>query len=763
MNTVKELAMQYHELFGFNVLPLKGKRPIIKWDRWQSENQSKDDIENMEWSNTTGFGVCLGIDNLRVFDLDAVEDFEVVDKLLVSLGLPENYPWTIQSGSGVGFHIYFRSNDASKLLAKTWGGEKAVFKFNPIEKTHCDHIEVRWGNCQTVLPPSLHESGGIYTFYNDEPKELPSYIEPEKLIEVIEKYFVVGKIDIPKKQTERKEGERFFDAERLENALESLSKNLPKNSYEEWYRVGFALVPLGEAGRKYFVEMSLKNESYFDTEAALNKKFDELERDYDGRVTLGSIFHIAEKYGWVKPIIKIWYWEGERLKLSRPRLKRLLEHAGFCKIAIERKYVFARISDNVVHEIIPAEVKEYVASEYLLEIPTGEFERTNRDGVMDLIMKNGTQIFSESFFEFLITRPITFCEDTNESSFFFFQNGYVEVTEDAKYLHPYENLRGCIWEDEIIQREYNEMKRQSEFGDFLYNAIGKDVERMEAIRTAIGYTLHRKKKPGEEKAIILIDEIISDGATGRSGKGVTIRAIAELRKTVKIDGRNFSPTKNFAFQRVSVDTNIVAFDDLDRNFPFDKLFSVISDGMTIERKNKDELYLPYSKSPKLICSTNYVMKGIDDSALDRQVIIEYTNHYNMRHKPIHEFGHSFFTGWNTEEWNMFYTFMLENVQRYLEKGILQYPLKNMEIKQLISETSEDFAEFSEDLHPDMEYEKSELFKKFLEVFPDWTKLTQRRFTGWLRKWGKNKGLSYEERKSGNERFIHFKTEVKEAA
>ena len=760
MSTVKAIGLQYHKEFGFNVLPIRGKRPNILWDKWQTEKQTVEDIEKMDWSNATGAGVVLGNDDLGNLDLDFVGDYEFLDKLLEDLGLPVKYAWVIQSGSGEGFHVYFRIKDELGILIKKFGGDKAVFKFKPREKNICKHVEVRRKNCQTVLPPSLHESGGIYTFYYDEPRELPLYIDAEKLVEVISKYFEIEE-EVTKKAfsiIEQKEEVTHYDKERLESALESLSKNLPSNCYEEWYRIGFALVPFGDEGRKYFVEMSLANPNYQDTEMQLNKKFDELVKDYDGRVTLGSLYHLAERFGWVKPIIKIWYWENERLKLSRPRLKRLLEDAGFCKLRIERKYIFARVSENIVHEITTAEVKEYVVFNYLNEMPVSEFGATNRDAVMDLIMKNGSQVFADSFFEFLITRPIKFCEDTKDSSFFFFKNGFVEVTKETKYLHPYENLKGCIWEDEIIDREYKETRIRSEFEDFLYNAIGKDTERMRAVRSAVGYMLHRKKKPGEEKAILLIDEIISDEASGRSGKGLTIRGIGKLRKTVILDGRTFSPGKNFAFQRVGVDCNIVAFDDLDKNFPFEKLFSVISDGMTIERKNKDEMYLPYEKSPKLICSTNYVMKGIDDSALDRQFVIEYTNHYNKNNRPIHEFGHSFFEGWKKEQWNQFDTFMLECVQLYLEKGLIPYPLKNMEEKQLINETSEDFAEFSKELQSDCRYGKNDLYKKYLEENPDWAKLSQRRFTGWLKKYGKNKGLKVEEWKSGSERYIEFKTE-----
>ena len=56
------------------------------------------------------------------------------------------------------------------------------------EKGYCKHIELRWMNCQTALPPSRHESGGIYNFFYYDPKEQPVYVELEKVIDCLEKY-----------------------------------------------------------------------------------------------------------------------------------------------------------------------------------------------------------------------------------------------------------------------------------------------------------------------------------------------------------------------------------------------------------------------------------------------------------------------------------------------------------------------------------------------------------------------------------------------
>jgi len=759
MNTVKEMGLQYHQLFGFNVLPIQVKKPKIQWDKWQSEKQTDEDIEKMDWSNTTGIGVVLGNDDLRNLDLDIVEDYEILDKLICDLELPEKYNWVIQSGSGEGFHIYLRVKDDKGILSKKFGGDKAVFKFKPKEKNICKHVEVRWKNCQTVLPPSMHESGGVYTFYYDEPKELPPYIEAEELVEVISKYFEIEETAVKQiNVNERKEEVTHFDKERLESALECLSKNLPSNCYEEWYRIGFALVPYGEVGRKYFVGMSLANPNYHDTEMQLNKKFDEFVKDYDGRVTLGSLFHIAENFGWVKPIVKFWYFDDRGvMKISRTRFKRLLESEGFCKYRIDGNYLFVRIRQNIVEEIDCIDVKETVMH-YLESFAVEDLEGTTRTELIDILIKSAQQLFSIQFLEFLITRTIKFNKDCDKKGYFYFQNGYAEIEENRIQFKDYKTLEKHIWRKQIIKRNYVTTEKRSMFEDLLFNICRIEVRRYEALKSGIGYLLHAYKDPSNAKAVIFIDEKLSEGSFGRSGKGLVIKGISHIRNTVVEDGRNFNPSKNFAFQRVKADTSIIAIEDIGMRFPFERLFSIITDGITIERKNKDEMFLSGNESPKLVISTNYSIKGVDDSTLDRQFVIEFSDYYNKNYRPFDEFGKRFYEGWNETDWNSFDCFMIECLQLYLMRGLVAYEYVNLEKKKLIDETSIEFSEYSEGLELEKEYDKKELFEDFKKEYSDYDsdgpgKLTQRKLTHWFKMFGRIKGLNIVENKSGAKRTI----------
>ncbi|GIK23063.1 MAG: hypothetical protein BroJett005_24770 [Ignavibacteriota bacterium] len=769
MSTYKEIAKIYKHKMDINLLPLKGKRPMIEWDKWQCEIQTEKDINIMDWNNSTGLGGIQGINDWRCIDIDGAEDYEIVEKILIELELQERYCWVIQSGSGEGFHIYIRVKGNDESLKKL-GGAKAVFKYEMKKDGFCKHIELRWMNCQTALPPSMHESGGIYNFYFDEPKEPPEYIAIEKVIECLDKYCVIEPQRAESKAQRVDEGRKaekvFYDKARLESALEYLSQNLPDGSYEEWYKIGFALVPLNEQGEKYFVEMSLKNPSYNDSEFELKRKFDSLVKDYDGRVTIGTIYHIAEMYGWKKPVIKFWFRENEKLKISRIRFKKFLESEGFCKYKIESNHLFVRIENNIVEEIDGIDVKEFVMN-YLERMATEEFEGTNRNEIIDALIKSANQLFTQQFLEFLITRNIEFNKDTFGKGYFYFKNGFVEVSRCSIEFYSYKKLNKCIWRKQIIDRNYIHSEKRSVFEDFLFNVCRNEVKRYEALKSGIGYLLHTYKDPSFAKAVVFIDEKLSDGAFGRSGKGLAIKSISQVRNVVIEDGRNFNPSKNFAFQRVKADTNIVGFEDIREKFPFERLFSIITDGITIERKNKDEVHLSYEESPKVVISTNFSISGVDDSTLDRQFIIEFSDYYNKSHRPVDDFGKPFFGNWNEDEWSDFDNFMIGCLQLYLRKGLVAYEYVNLEKKKLIDETCQEFIEFAEanegGIETGKEYEKKELYESFKKEYEDFDKLTQSKFTRWLKVWGRVKNYEVVEGKSGSKRTIGFKDKTKNEA
>ena len=749
-----ELAKVYNTKFGFNVLPVQGKRPTINWENWQLIEQSTNDIEEFGWNaSVTGIGGICGVNDIRNLDFDNVKDPFIVDIIAKGLGLGGNYPWIVKSGSGTGFHIWIRVNDC-EILHKRLNGPKSVYRLYLKDEDVCDHLELRWSKSQTVLPYSKHPSGNVYSFLYEKPKEPPREIATDILLDCLEEYCSFEKEKSVLEVGKRTFEPAGFDREKLDSAIEHLEMNLPVNCYDEWYRVGFGLVTIGEDGRKYFLKLSLGNQHYHDTEFAISKKFDELMKKHDGRITLGTVYHLAEKYGWKKPFVKFWYFENEKTKISKQNFKRFLEENGFCKMQLEHGYILLKITKNIIREVEIFNIKDFVIK-YLKQLEEEQFKETTKAKVIDAVIKGAPQHFVHSFLEFLETIELEFLRDTKEKGYLFFSNCFVEIKQNNVAVKKYEELEGCIWDKQVIQKRFWVDDKKSEFEIFIRNICKNDELRILSIRSAIGYLLHNYKDSTNAKAVIFLDEKLSDGASGRSGKGLVAQAIGKLRKTVRLDGRNFNFAKSFIFQSITLDTAIIEFNDVARRFNFDKLFSIITDDITVERKNQNEIIIPFHQSPKIIISTNYTIDGSDDSTIDRQYIIEFSDHYNKAHRPIDEFGHRFFDEWGNGEWNSFHNYMIGCLQIFLNKGLVQCKHVNLERKKLINSTSEEFAEYFETLEKGKEFLKKELFENFRKEYEEYAEMELRRFTKWLKDATQIRGIKAVERKSGTERFIRI--------
>jgi hypothetical protein len=106
-------------------------------------------------------------------------------------------------------------------------------------------------------------------------------------------------------------------------------------------------------------------------------------------------------------------------------------------------------------------------------------------------------------------------------------------------------------------------------GAFIWFISGQEVERYDTMKSVIGYMLHSYKTSANNKAIILNDETISDNPNGGSGKGILINAIGYMKKVSTIDGKTFDFNKSFPYQTVSSDCQVLAFDDVRKNFDFE--------------------------------------------------------------------------------------------------------------------------------------------------------------------------------------------------
>jgi hypothetical protein len=375
------------------------------------------------------------------------------------------------------------------------------------------------------------------------------------------------------------------------------------------------------------------------------------------------------------------------------------------------------------------------------------------------MMANTTKYFGADFLSCLNSTEIELKEDTADTCYLYFKNKVVKVNKTSIEEIEYLNIDGYVWRKQVIDRDFNFADHHdSVFRKFIWLIAGQDDERYNSFKSVVGYLLHSFKTSSNNKAIIFNDETISENPNGGSGKGLFWNALSKMKKVASIDGKTFEFTKSFPYQTVSTDTQILIFDDVKKNFSFESLFSLITEGITLEYKGQDAIKLPVQKSPKILITTNYTIGGVGGSFERRKFEVEMSSYFNHQHTPIDEFKHLLFDDWNEAEWSRFDNYMIQCTQFYLQHGLVKNDFKNLEIRKFIKETSFEFYEWAtpENILVNVRLPKDEIYNSLIRDYSDLSKwLRKKTLNKWLKIYGEYKGYKVLEGKSNNNIWIEF--------
>ena len=427
------------------------------------------------------------------------------------------------------------------------------------------------------------------------------------------------------------------------------------------------------------------------------------------------------------------------VKIIHIQFKQFLEDNGFYKFCPEggKNYVFVKVTNNLIDHTSDKEIKDFVLN-HLLEL--------DDIGVYNYFADQ-TRFFKEEFLSLLSTIDIYFIGDSKDESYLYYKNCAVRITKDGVALLDYIDLGGYVWKDHVIDRNFVKcsVSESFDFKKFVSNINGGDVGRIQSMESTIGFLLHGYKNLGFCPAVILNDEVISDNPEGGTGKGLIMNALSKMKKLVVIDGKSFAFERSFAYQLVSADTQILCFDDVKKHFDFERLFSVITEGLTLEKKNKDAIKIPFAKSPKIALTTNYAIKGAGNSFARRKWELELHQYYSKEFTPQDEFGRLMFGDWNDDDWCEFDNYMIGCLKSYLRTGLVKSKFVNLKIRQLSAESCHEFiewcglvdrAERNVMLQVDTRLYKNELYANFVEEYPDYgprgrMSISRTKFYKWL--------------------------------
>jgi len=419
--------------------------------------------------------------------------------------------------------------------------------------------------------------------------------------------------------------------------------------------------------------------------------------------------------------------------------KQFLEDNGFYKYCPEgsKNYVFVKVTNNLIDHTSEKEIKDFILS-YLLDLD---------DISVYNYFADNTRFFKEEFLSMLSTIDIYFIEDSKESAYLYYLNCAVKISKYDIVPIDYLDLGGYVWKDHVIDRNFNicSVTDRCDFRKFISNINGSDINRVKAMESTLGFLMHGYKNLSFCPAVILNDEVISDNPEGGTGKGLIMNALSKMKKLVVIDGKSFAFERSFAYQLVSADTQILCFDDVKKHFDFERLFSVVTEGLTLEKKNKDAIKIPFSKSPKIAITTNYAIKGAGNSFARRKWELELHQYYSKNFTPLDEFGKLMFGDWNDDDWCEFDNYMISCLKNYLNTGLVKSKFVNLKIRQLSAETCHEFIEWcglvegqdkTNSLDTGIRLYKNDLYYNFIEEYPDYSprgrmSISRTRFYKWL--------------------------------
>jgi len=397
-----------------------------------------------------------------------------------------------------------------------------------------------------------------------------------------------------------------------------------------------------------------------------------------------------------KPSVEDYYfWEAQldkddnfkQISISQSILLDLLHHiGGFAKIKLSDNFQYIKKDERIFKKIKLVEIKDYING-FLDDLAKEDENITDWNGysipvalLREKLIRGSNNYFGAATMENLPTISFNPLRDTKDTAYLYFKNGFVTITADQVIIRPFSELPGDIWQKQILQREITlqDSEEPCEFERFLV-AVSGNKNRFNSIGSYIGFLLHGYHDPSRPQVVVLYDEKESgkpqdyETAQGGTGKGILVNALTELCDSVIIDGKSFKQQNDFPWQRLSVTTQLVAFQDVTNNFKFSNLHSVVTDGITVNKKHRPEIYIPFSESPKFIITTNYIIDTSEDSDRRRIKEIELFPHFSPKYTPQDQFGHLLFDDWNDEEWCKFYNLMMGFIKHYLKDGFIDPP------------------------------------------------------------------------------------------
>lgn len=498
------------------------------------------------------------------------------------------------------------------------------------------------------------------------------------------------------------------------------------------------------------------------------------------------------------------------LKINKVKFINRLMKLGFRRFEMSPKnYSYIEIDKNRITEVTPTLITD-AFEKYIKNLPEYEHEVVISNEMGESIKNinvtpvmlqekiyNGLETyFNKSLLYRMVDGDEIFIQkDGRHSKYFYFRNGFVEVTKEGYQFKDYSQLTGFIWKNQILDRDFKKPDENESFIEKFFKRISGrrndetqeflfDAERFLSIKTITGYNLHSYTET-KLFATLLTDAALGqdDEPNGRTGKTLWGKALGQMLNAnkdsqvyIEINGKNFNPREENRYAAAGLETSLIHINDLWRKFNFENLFNDITEGIEVKRLYMDK----YTIRAKIVLSSNLSVQINGESAKDRVKIFEFSDYYNSQFNPSIEFKHWFFTDWDADEWARFDLFMIKCCQEFFENGVFEANSINIEKRTLEEHTSPEFLIWMDEyiiMHvvPEFKFdetakaEKKELYTRFINDYEDFKNpnFKQKDFTRWVRKYSKTSkyiqpiDARRDEARSSGKDYFYFRKKLRD--
>ncbi len=446
-----------------------------------------------------------------------------------------------------------------------------------------------------------------------------------------------------------------------------------------------------------------------------------------------------------------WYHQdtkfGPLLKFDYLNITIFLRRCGFWRQRMGlNKYRLIRVQDNIVTEIDPDVVQEFV---YDFTLKIEELQ------VLRMLMQGGTAYFGADKLKNLSFYVPPFVSPVRGEQILVFRNDtFWRITAKEITVHKHSELPGAVWKQDIIDitptntKEFtpsyipdfitisedknsnipylvefkvddsdicnfiartsdihwrDARKTKTGFPEGADQLEDKDLVRINTLMTcmidkilATGYCVSDFMDPATMRAIVCMDAHESKGGKSEGGTGKSLWAyqFKYLFPVHNINGKQARLSEdNFLYDGVDERTRMIKVDDCRRTTDFESFFSFITGGLTVNSKGVSKNFVGYVR---WIFTTNFSIRGEDRSHLRRQFNIAFGDYFNQERDPISEFGHALFDEWDDKQWNYWCNWIASALQFHMRLGLKAYApdadIRRRRLRDMITEVWLDFFE-----------------------------------------------------------------------